>query len=66
VQQAFLHPLFLTMILLKFHSVVRQQPINLEWDQRLSSVSAKFGELTEKARGYRPAAVAAQAVPAGA
>jgi hypothetical protein len=49
IRQAFLKPIFLVMVMTKFHVCVRNQPINLEWDQRLSSVSRKFGELKDKA-----------------
>jgi hypothetical protein len=49
VRDAILRPLFLTMILLKFHETVQGQPINLEWDQRLTSLSDKFRQLTERA-----------------
>ena len=49
VQQAVLRPLFLTMVMLKYHAVVQNQPINPEWDQRLDNVSDKFKELKGKA-----------------
>jgi Co/Zn/Cd efflux system component len=49
VRQAFLKPVFLVMIMTRFHVLAHDQPINLEWDQRLSSVSRKFGEIKEKA-----------------
>ncbi len=49
VQQAVLRPLFLTMVMLKYHAVVQNQPINAEWDQRLDNVSDKFKELKGKA-----------------
>lgn len=56
VRQAFLKPIFLVMVMTKFHVSVRNQAINLEWDQRLSSVSSKFGEIREKAgRAWTPA-----------
>ena len=62
IRQAFLKPIFLVMVMTKFHVLVRNQPINLEWDQRLSSVSRKFGEIKEKAAaGWNPPAQA----PAG-
>ncbi len=51
VRQAFLKPVFLVMVMTKFHVLVRNQPINLEWDQRLSSVSRKFGEIKDRAVG---------------
>ena len=50
-RQAFLKPLFLTMVMTKFHLVVRNQPISLEWDARLSSVSRKFTEIKDRAAG---------------
>ncbi len=52
VRSAFLHPLFLIMVMVKFHSVARNQPINLEWDQRLASASNKFRELEKQAAAW--------------
>jgi len=49
VRQAFLKPVFLVMVMTKFHVVVRNQAINSEWDERLSGVSSKFREIKEKA-----------------
>jgi hypothetical protein len=49
VRQAFLKPIFLVMVMAKFHVVVRNQAINMEWDARLSSVSSKFQEIKDKA-----------------
>jgi hypothetical protein len=49
IRQAFLKPLFLVMVMTKFHVVVRNQPINLEWDQRLTSLSRKFQDIKDKA-----------------
>ncbi len=54
VRQAFLKPIFLVMVMTKFHVLVQNQSINLEWDQRLSSVSRKFGEIKEKAASAPP------------
>jgi hypothetical protein len=48
LRAAFLKPLFLIMMMIKFHVCVRNQPINLEWDQRLSGVSDKYRELKSK------------------
>ena len=42
VRQAFLKPIFLVMVMTKFHIVVRNQAINMEWDGRLSSLSSKL------------------------
>jgi hypothetical protein len=56
VRQAFLKPVFLIMVMTKFHVVVRNQTINLEWDQRLSALSGKFREIKDKAgAGWSPA-----------
>lgn len=56
VRSAVLRPLFLTMVMVKFHAVTRNQPIDLAWDQRLASASNKFGELKSKAEAWaRPA-----------
>jgi hypothetical protein len=44
------------MVMTKFHVVVRNQTINLEWDQRLSALSGKFREIKDKAgQGWSPA-----------
>jgi hypothetical protein len=48
VRQAFLKPIFLVMVMTKFHTVVQNQPINVEWDARLSQVSDKFREIKTK------------------
>jgi hypothetical protein len=45
LRAAFLEPLFLTMIMIKFHVSVHGQAINLEWDDNLSRLSGKFVEL---------------------
>jgi hypothetical protein len=52
VRSAFLKPLFLTMVMVKFHASVRNQAINLEWDQRLGSASRKFEELKQQAEAW--------------
>jgi hypothetical protein len=58
VRAAFLKPLFLVMVMTKFHVQIQNQPINQEWDERLSQASNKFRELTGKIAGYRPAPAA--------
>lgn len=52
VRSAFLKPLFLIMVMVKFHAVARNQPINLEWDQRLTGASKKFAELKGQAEAW--------------
>jgi hypothetical protein len=56
VRSAVLRPLFSTMVMVKFHSLVQGQDIELGWDHRLSTVTEKFGELKQKAEAWvRPA-----------
>jgi hypothetical protein len=42
VRAAFLKPLFLIMMMVRFHTLVENQPIDAEWNQRLAAVSDKF------------------------
>jgi len=51
-RSAFLEPLFLIMVMTTFHVSVENQPINLEWDARLTSLSGKFKEIKDKAAGW--------------
>jgi hypothetical protein len=37
--------LFLIMMMIRFHALTENQPINQEWDDRLASVSEKFSAL---------------------
>jgi hypothetical protein len=52
IRSAFLKPLFLTMVMIKFHATANSQAINPEWDARLSDASDKFRELKQKADGW--------------
>lgn len=52
VRSAVLRPLFLTMVMVEFHSLVQGQSIELGWEQRLSTVTEKFGELKQKAETW--------------
>lgn len=52
---AFLKPLFLIMMMCKFHVSVENQPINAEWDARLTSLSDKFRTIKDKVLGARTA-----------
>src|SRR5262249_62391419 len=56
VRASFVRPLFLIMVMVKFHLSVRGQPINVEWQQRLQSHSDKFPEITSKIRTGLPPA----------
>jgi len=52
VRTALIRPVCLTMVMLTFHEAVQNQEINLTWDAKLSSATAKFQELTERARTW--------------
>ncbi|OFX20481.1 MAG: hypothetical protein A2V77_02340 [Anaeromyxobacter sp. RBG_16_69_14] len=52
LRSAFLKPLFLIMVMTKFHVSVRNQAIDATWDTRLGSVSDKFKEISENARAW--------------
>ena len=54
VRQAFLKPIFLVMVMTRFHVLVRNQAINAEWDERLTRLSKKFGEIKAKAGSWAP------------
>lgn len=45
LRSAFIKPLFLIMMMVRFHALAENQPINQDWDNRLSSVSDKFRTL---------------------
>jgi hypothetical protein len=45
LRAAFIKPLFLIMMIVRFHALIENQPINQEWDARLSSISEKFRTL---------------------
>jgi hypothetical protein len=51
LRAAFLKPIFLIMMMVRFHALVENQPINQEWDARLSSMSDKFRNLGAQASG---------------
>ena len=45
LRAAFLKPLFLIMMMVRFHALIENQPINQEWDARLATISDKFRDL---------------------
>jgi hypothetical protein len=59
LRAAFLKPLFLIMMMVRFHALIENQPINEEWDARLAGISDKFRDLGTQAMaglgGARPA-----------
>ena len=50
LRAAFLKPLFLIMMMVRFHTLIENQPINQEWDARLALVSDKFRNLGTQAK----------------
>ena len=45
LRAAFIKPLFLIMMMVRFHALTENQPIDQEWDTRLSNASDKFRSL---------------------
>ena len=58
---AFVKPIFLVMIMVRFHALIEHQAINQDWVTRLDQLSDKFRNLGNKAQNYvgTPAAPAA-------
>lgn len=50
LREAFIKPLFLVMIMVRFHALVENQPINAEWADRLAQMSDKFRTFAYGAR----------------
>ncbi len=46
---AFLKPVFLIMIMTRFHALIEQEAINADWVSKLDQLSSRFRELGEKA-----------------
>ncbi len=49
LRASFLKPLFLIMMMVRFHALIENQPINEEWDARLATISDKFRDLGTRA-----------------
>jgi hypothetical protein len=58
VRAAFLKPLFLIMIMVRFHALVENQPINEQWVGHLDELSDKFRSLGQRAGGAMSGAFA--------
>jgi hypothetical protein len=43
IRSSFLKPIFLIMTMIRFHTLIENQPINEEWAARLAGMSDKFG-----------------------
>lgn len=53
VKQAVIEPIGMTALMLVFFKVTQGQVPNPEWESKLESVSAKFGELAAKAKDWK-------------
>lgn len=51
LRAAFLKPLFLIMMMVRYHALIENQPINQEWDAKLAGVSSQFADLGNQALG---------------
>ena len=49
LRAAFIKPIFMTMMMVRFHSAIEGQPINPDWDSRLSDISGQFRNLGPQA-----------------
>jgi hypothetical protein len=60
LRSAFLKPLFLIMVMTRFHVCVRGQAIDPAWEARLGAASEGFRQIAERARSWAagPAPVA--------
>jgi hypothetical protein len=47
---AFLKPIFLTMIMIRFHALIENQAVDPAWDARLSEISGQFAGLGRQMR----------------
>jgi hypothetical protein len=54
LRAAFIKPIFLIMMMVRFHALAENQPINQDWDARLSGLSDKFRGL---GAGFSPSAL---------
>jgi hypothetical protein len=61
---AFVKPLFLIMILVRFHTAIEGQPIRQDWVARLDQLSRKFRNLEQKAQSYTQGTAPNPAPPA--
>jgi len=52
LRDAVLKPLFLTMVMLKFHALVHDQPIDERWDAQLERASEQFSTLKQRAEHW--------------
>ncbi len=53
LRAAFIKPIFMTMMMVRFHTAIDGQPINQEWEARLSDISGQFRDLGARAANAR-------------
>jgi hypothetical protein len=51
LRAAFMKPVFLTMIMIRFHTCIENQAVDPVWDARLSEISGTFANLGPQLRG---------------
>jgi len=56
-RSAFVKPLFLIMIMTRFHALIEDQPINAEWVGYLDQLNIGFRDLANKAQSFAGGAV---------
>lgn len=49
IRAAFIKPVFLIMMIVRFHAIVEGQPINQQWDAELAAISSQFREFGQSA-----------------
>jgi len=47
LRASFVKPLFMIMIMVRFHALIENQPINAEWNERLAQISDKFRSFSQ-------------------
>jgi hypothetical protein len=52
IRAAFIKPLFLIMVIVKFHTMIEGQAINETWDSRLTQLSGQFAKIKEEAQAW--------------
>jgi hypothetical protein len=53
LRSSFIKPLFLIMMMVRFHALAENQPIDQQWDDRLAALSDKFRDLGQRASPIR-------------
>jgi hypothetical protein len=61
---AFIKPLFLIMIMTRFHTAIENQPLNTAWVAELDRISSQFRDLGQKAQDFAAGTFHQPAAPA--